>query len=247
MKQRVAIVTGICGGIGSAIGTALMSADWYVIGQDKKSGGEAFCDHFVGFDLATCADSQRFQSDCVGPIMGAVANRPVHALVNNAAVQHLSSLQDIKIDDWHETLLVNLTAPMLLSKAFADPLAAVRGCILNIGSVHSRATKPGFVAYATSKGALQGLTQALAVDMGPAVRVMCLAPAAIATPMLVAGFEGNDAGLAELADCHPARRIGTTEEVAKAALFLVDSGMDFLTGSTLYLDGGILSRLHDPA
>jgi NAD(P)-dependent dehydrogenase (short-subunit alcohol dehydrogenase family) len=112
--------------------------------------------------------------------------------------------------------------------------------------VHARATKPGFAAYATSKAALHGLTQALAVDLGPDVRVVGIAPAAINTPMLRAGFEGDPNAFAQLEAVHPAGRIGTPEEVATTIVWLASSAAAFMTGSVLWLDGGVLSRLHDP-
>jgi NAD(P)-dependent dehydrogenase (short-subunit alcohol dehydrogenase family) len=102
------------------------------------------------------------------------------------------------------------------------------------------------VAYATSKTALVGMTRALAVDLGGRVRVNAVCPAAIATPMLVAGFEGRDAAYQELAAMHPAGRIGQPDEVAKACLMLADPQLGFLTGACLGLDGGIGARLHDP-
>ena len=118
---------------------------------------------------------------------------------------------------------------------------------MNIGSVHAQATKPGFVSYATSKAALHGLTKALAVDLGGAVRVCAIAPAAIATDMLEAGFEGRASEREQLDAFHPAGRIGKPQEVAKVVAFLLQREMAFLTGSILTLDGGILSRLHDPS
>jgi len=86
----------------------------------------------------------------------------------------------------------------------------------------------------------------MAVDLGGKVRVNTLAPAAISTPMLEEGFAKNPDGLKALAECHPVNRIGSTNEVAKAALFLCSDNASFITGATLYADGGVLSRLHDP-
>jgi len=124
-------------------------------------------------------------------------------------------------------------------------LLATGGCVLNIGSVHANATKPGFVSYATSKAALHGLTRALAVDLGERCRVICLAPAATETDMLRAGFEHNPGGLEQLASMHPLNRLATPQEIARLAVVLA-SEAQFCTGSTVYADGGVLSRLHDP-
>lgn len=102
------------------------------------------------------------------------------------------------------------------------------------------------MAYATSKAALAGLTRALAVDLGGRVRVNAIAPAAISTPMLEAGFEGRPESRAELDRFHPAGRIGRPDEVARAAVWLASEESGFLTGATLAVDGALGVRLHDP-
>ena len=118
-------------------------------------------------------------------------------MINNAAVQRLDHVKNIKLEDWQESLNVNLTGPMLLSKLFLNRLETNHGCIINIGSIHQQLTKPEFVTYATTKSALIGLTKAMAVDLEGRVRVNAISPAAIETEMLKAGFElGNDAKLA---------------------------------------------------
>lgn len=247
MADRVAIVTGIAGGIGSSIGSVLRKAGWFVIGIDRGPSPEDRCDGFVQFDLAHCRDEETFQSECVDPILEIAKERSIAALVNNAAVQHLGPTKDIGLAEWDESIAVNLTAPFRLSQTFAPYLADHGGTILNIGSVHAQATKKEFVAYATTKAALHGMTRALAVDLGPAVRVACLAPAAVATPMLTAGFIGKEQAFADLEQCHALERIATPAEVAEAAAFLLSDKASFFTGGTLFLDGGVLSRLHDPA
>jgi NAD(P)-dependent dehydrogenase (short-subunit alcohol dehydrogenase family) len=141
---------------------------------------------------------------------------------------------------------VNAIVPFMLTKSFLPELKQASGSVVNIGSVHAQATKPGFIAYTTSKAALHGLTRALAVDLGPGVRINTLAPAATATEMLKAGFEGNPVGYGALEKVHPAGRIAEPEEIARIALFLVSEDAEFITGATLFADGGILSRLHDP-
>ena len=92
----------------------------------------------------------------------------------------------------------------------------------------------------------QGLLSALAVDLGPRVRVNAIEPAAIATKMLEAGFAEHPEGLRELAGCHPSGRIGTPEEVARLALALVNGGLGFLHGACIGLDGAISARLFNP-
>jgi NAD(P)-dependent dehydrogenase (short-subunit alcohol dehydrogenase family) len=190
--------------------------------------------------LRQCKDADLFQAACIEPIMVGLGKRQLVGLVNNAALQVLSPTGHIRLADWEDSLSVNLTAPFLLTQALLEPLEAGHGCVVNIGSVHARATKREFAAYATTKAALHGLTRALAVDLGPSVRVVCIAPAAIATPMLMEGFKGKEDAFGRLEECHPANRIGRPEEVARVVSFLLSQDSGFLTGSTLYLDGGVL-------
>lgn len=246
MIDRAAIVTGPERGIGRAIANQLRDDGWFVIGIGL--GDQAECCHaYCRFDLTYCLDAERFRTECLDPVRQALKERPLGALVNNAAVQLLAPLRELEMADWQATLAVNLSAPLCLAQAFVDELRDASGAIINIGSVHAHATKPEFISYATSKAALHGLTRALAVDLGGEVRVCGVAPAAIETEMLTAGFDGRAQELALLKRIHPARRIGRPEEVAKAVAFLVREDMPFLTGSIFALDGGILARLHDPA
>jgi NAD(P)-dependent dehydrogenase (short-subunit alcohol dehydrogenase family) len=168
-------------------------------------------------------------------------------LVNNAAVQILGRTEAVSVQDWEVTLRTNLVAPFMLAQALLPELERARGSVVNIASIHAVATKPGFVAYATSKAALVGLTRALAVDLGPRVRVNAVNPAATATPMLLAGFAGRERDLETLGRMHPLERIADPDEVARTALFLASDAASFITGSTLHIDGGIGARLHDPA
>ena len=176
-----------------------------------------------------------------------LGNGGLHVLINNAATQIVAPVEQLTTDDWHTTLDVNLISPFLLTQALLSELQKAQGSIINIASIHARLTKPHFAAYATSKAALVGLTRSLAVELGGRVRVNAICPAAIATSMLEAGFEANPHGLAKLASHHPSGCIGTTEDVARAALFLAEAEGAFLIGDVLGLDGGIASRLHDPA
>ena len=246
MSTRCALVTGSSGGIGSVIARTLHDNGWFVIGIDQSADPKTACDAFVTFDLRQSSDPTRLEKDCMRQVTAALGERKLSALINNAATQILGRTDAISAANWQDTLTVNLTAPLMLSQAFLEDLRSTRGCILNIGSVHAKATKPGFVAYATSKAGLHGMTRALAIDLGPDVRVLCLAPAAIATSMLQAGFTGRGDAMERLESCHPAGRIGSPEAVGRAAAFLLSDNMPFLTGTTFYLDGGVLARLHDP-
>lgn len=246
--NRAALVTGIAGGIGTAIGRALRADKWHVIGLDlSPPDNEEACDCFLREDLARIGRSEEESLDFGARLARELGKFSLSLLVNNAAVQRLGRCDELSWKDWLETLFVNLSAPFALARLLAPQLRATQGSIINIGSVHACATKPGFAAYATSKAALHGLTRGLAVDLGPQIRVVTLAPAAVDTPMLAAGFQEAQDKLAALKTAHPLGRIARPEEVGQAVRFLAsEAGAAFMTGSTMWLDGGVLARLHDP-
>ncbi len=172
---------------------------------------------------------------------------PLTCLVNNAAVQRIGRTEDVTAEDWETSLGINLVAPFLLAQTFLPELEAAAGSVINVASIHAQLTKPGFVVYATTKAALAGMTRALAVDLGPRIRVNAICPAAISTPMLEAGFADRPDARRQLDEFHPAGQIGQPAEVARLAVFLARPDCPFLTGSCLTLDGAISSRLYDPA
>ena len=157
-------------------------------------------------------------------------------------------MEKIRIAEFADVMNTNLTAPFALTQALLPALRAARGCVCNICSVHASLTKAGFSAYAASKGGLLTLTRQLAVELGPSgVRVNAVSPAATDTPMLRAGFAGNEAALRALGAYHPQGRIATPREVAEAVAFLASDAASFVNGACLAVDGGIGSRLYDPA
>lgn len=244
MKKHV-IITGVLGGIGSALAEGFHKAGYYVYGLDRQEDTQykGYIDRFIRFDIfeyVRKADYRvRFSN-----IFDQVVPR-LDVLINNAAVQKLDKLENIKFEDWQETLDVNLTGPMLLSKLFLSRLEESEGTIINIASIHQTLTKPAFVSYATSKSALVGLTKAMAVDLEGRVRVNAISPAAIETAMLREGFDNDESALDELRKIHPVQRIGYPHDVAKLALFLASENNGFIHGANLTLDGGISSVLKD--
>lgn len=243
MKQKSVFITGVLGGIGSAIARKFKANGYVVYGSGTKEKQVDFVDKLVLLDLNKfCADSE-YREQKTQLINETVLSLDV--LVNNAATQLLDKLDDIKWSDWQETLNVNLSGPLLLSQLFLKRLEQTHGSIINIGSIHHNLTKPRFVSYATSKSALVGLTKAMAVDLAGRVRVNIISPAAVATEMLLAGFDGNEAALNELKSIHPVQRIGVPDDVANMAFFLASENTGFIHGANLTLDGGISSVLRD--
>lgn len=245
--EGVCLITGATGGIGQALVSAFDQAGYDIIATDlSPQPVEMTRARYLQADLQRLAQEDAYAQTLAAEIRAALDGRGLNALVNNAAVQHLGGAKDLQRAHWQQTLDINLLAPFLLIQLLLPELEAAQGAVINIGSIHARLTKRNFVAYATSKAALAGLTRALAVDIGQRVRINAIEPAAIETPMLKAGFAEKPELYQQLADCHPQGRIGQPEEVAQLALAIAGAEMRFLNGAIIGIDGGIGGRLFDP-
>ncbi|MDP1547487.1 MAG: SDR family oxidoreductase [Anaerolineales bacterium] len=246
-QQKFALITGAAGGIGRALVHEFATNGYAVIATDQTpQPANMTCAHYLQADLARTVTDEAYAEEIFSQIKTWLGKAGLAALINNAAVQILGGADSLTRSDWQQTLNVNLVAPFIWTQALLPALEHAKGSVVNISSIHAKLTKKNFVAYATSKAALSGMTRALAVDVGPRVRVNAIEPAAIATDMLKAGFEGKRDLYQQLENCHPQLRIGQTEEVARLALAIVDGGMDFLHGACVGIDGGISARLFDP-
>lgn len=241
--MKKVLITGVLGGIGNGLAKTFRENGYHVIGLDVRDVPSEWCHDFIQFDL---------QEYCLDANYRAEMNRlfdekipELDVLINNAAVQILGSIDEIKLEDWNHTLNVNLTGPLLLSQRFFIQLEQANGCIINISSIHHQLTKKRFVAYATSKSALVGLTKAMSVDFQGRIRVNSISPAAIDTPMLLDGFDNDPSKVKELHRLHPIQRIGKPEEVGQLALLLAESKLGFINGANLCIDGGISNVLKD--
>jgi NAD(P)-dependent dehydrogenase (short-subunit alcohol dehydrogenase family) len=241
--QKTVVITGIMGGIGKSIAQEFYNAGYKVIGFDKHIEECKFIDLHIQTDLDKYVKDYEYQLLKNKEFELKVPN--IHVLINNAAVQRLGSIENLTLDDWSETMNVNLTSPMLLSKYFYHKLSKTKGNIINIASIHHMLTKRNFISYATSKSALVGLTKAMSVDFNGKVRVNSISPAAIDTPMLLEGFNNEIQKVNELNEIHPIQRIGRPNEVAKLALLLVSDELGFINGANISLDGGISNVLKD--
>lgn len=245
---RHAVVTGAAGGIGQVLAAEFERAGYRVIATDMRPRPDGLgCSRFLQVDVERTVSDEAYATEVFGEIREEVGDSGLEVLINNAAIQILGGLDTLTRKDWHRTLNVNLVAPFVWAQALLPSLERARGNVINISSIHARLTKRGFVAYATSKAALSGMTRALAVDLGDRVRVNAIEPAAIDTEMLRAGFVGKEDRYLELKSRHPVGRIGSPHEVAACALALCDRRFAFATGTCVALDGGIGASLNDPA
>lgn len=246
MTQRTALITGANGTIGQALCVAFSDAGWRVVGTDQHVSAEFTVGFYISMDCIRLCQDLAYSQKIISRLKEELSNTGLNVLINNAATQIVSPIEELSINDFHTTLDVNLLAPFLLTKNLLTNLQDAGGSIINITSIHAHLTKPNFTAYATSKAALEGMTRSLAVELGGRVRVNAISPAAISTPMLEAGFNENEKGLSELASFHPSGTIGTTQDITDAALYLAHAEGAYLNGTIIGIDGGIGSRLFDP-
>ena len=247
-KLPTVLITGSNGGIGKALVLTFLEAGHKVIATDKASSCAISNKniYYVPIDLEKFVNNNAYLTSSMNKIKKVLDGQGLNILINNAAVQCLGTVEKLKKINWQQSLDVNLTAPFYLIQELLPRLVQAQGCIINISSIHAQLTKREFVAYATTKAAISGLTRAMAVDLEDKVRVNAIEPAAIETPMLLDGFKDNPGVYKKLKTYHPQKRIGKPEEVAQLALTLANNKFNFLHGACIPLDGGIKGRLYDP-
>jgi NAD(P)-dependent dehydrogenase (short-subunit alcohol dehydrogenase family) len=170
-------------------------------------------------------------------------------LVNNAGIGVYKSILEATSADWDRCLGVNLKSVFLCSKYAIPPMQAVgKGAIVNISSVHAHATANGVAPYAASKGGITALTRNMAIDYGPAIRVNAIAPGWVWTPLIENLFK-NYPDPAEMVNTVSQRqvmkRMGAPEDIGHAAAFLASDEASFITGTQLFVDGGLTAVLEN--
>jgi NAD(P)-dependent dehydrogenase (short-subunit alcohol dehydrogenase family) len=166
----------------------------------------------------------------------------VDALINNAGVFLEAAIPDTDIKIWERSFAINVTAPWILAQALLEPLRERRGVIVNISSDAGLLGYPGISTYCATKGAIIGLTKALAIELAPSVRAICVCPGPIETDMMRQSLEAtpDPAATRKVWEAYPAlRRVAQPEEVAEAILFAASPRSSFMTGNLIVVDGGV--------
>ena len=243
LAGRVALVTGASRGIGRAIAVALGAAGAAVAcaarSRDQVEAAAGEITAAGGRARAIRLDVTRAEQIAAGVEEIEAALGPIDVLVNNAGITLEKKTTEVTDEDWDAVLATNLTSMFRCARAVAPGMMRLaRGKIINIGSMYGIIGVPRYAAYCASKAAVDGLTRSLAAEWARhGIQVNCLAP----------GYMNTDISRAALADEKtralflskvPARRIGEPEEVGALAVYLASPASNFMTGQTVYLDGG---------
>lgn len=250
LHDKIALVTGAAQGMGRTHAIALASQGAQVILTDRKTdlcekvveeiqskGGEAAC---FAMDVSSKEQVEKVFSDVIRQY------GRIDILVNNAGIFAPRMALDLTEEEWERTIAINLKGQFLCAQQAAKDMAKrTWGRIINISSVASGSAGigfPGAAHYTASKGGIIGMSETLAIEWAQyGITVNVIAPGAIDTPMVEASRmtkEARDGLLARI----PLKRMGKPEEISAAVVFLASEEAGYITGASLYVDGGWLAN-----
>jgi glucose 1-dehydrogenase len=246
LEGKVVVITGAATGIGKAMALrfaqekANIVINYYDPGQKpqalveeiKAAGGQAIA---IQGDVTIEADIKRLVSESVNHFGS------LDIMINNAGVENEIPSEKLSLHDWNRVISTNLTGSFLGSREAINYMLerGIHGTVLNMSSVHEKIPWPHFAHYAASKGGLKMMTETMALEFAPkGIRINCIGPGAIDTPINKEKFA--DPVLTKgVIDLIPMGYIGLPEEVAAAAAWICSSQASYITGITLFVDGGM--------
>jgi len=247
-EGRVAVITGAAHGIGRATALAFGRAGASVVVSDYSEAGEAVAEEtrqgggqatFIRADVARADEVERLIRD------GEAHFGRIDFLFNNAGIEgEQAPTADASLDNWDRVIAVNLSG-VFYGMKYAIPalLRAGGGAIVNNASVAGLVGFAGIPAYAASKGGVVQLTRTVALEYATqGIRVNCVCPGVIDTPMVERFSHGDPAVRDALTSMQPVGRMGRPDEIAGAVLYLCSDEASFITGAVLPVDGGYLAR-----
>ncbi|MCA9441693.1 MAG: glucose 1-dehydrogenase [Candidatus Omnitrophica bacterium] len=248
-EGKVYLVTGGGQGIGKGIARCLLESKGKVViaDADAEAGRETESEYselgeivFVETDVSQ-EDSVREVIDKTVSLGGRL-----DGLINNAGISSPGSapLLDCSLEEWNRVIQVNLTGVFLCAKHAVDELKKTEGSIVNIASARALQSEPNTFAYSASKGGIVALTHALAVSLGPAVRVNCISPGWIEVgPWRKKKLRKEAVHSSEDMAQHPVGRVGHPEDIASMVAFLLSAEAGFITGQNFVVDGGMTKKM----
>ncbi len=249
LTGKVALVTGAGQGIGRAIAKHLLESGMSVViaELDDEAGQETAADLEVYGDILF-QHCDVGKEDDVQALLATTLERfgSLDALINNAgiATPYTGPIEQLELAEWNRRIAANLTGVFLCSKHAVPALRRSRGAIVNIASTRALQSEAHTEAYAASKGGIVALTHAMAISLGPEIRVNAISPGWIAVedwkkasarsqPVLSEDDHGQ----------HPAGRVGRPQDIASMVAYLIGLESTFITGQNLVIDGGMTRKM----
>lgn len=249
-SARVALVTGGAQGIGLGISQELLEQGWRVaIADIDAAAGQESLDRLSAYEEAVtfiaCDTSQETAvAHCLEKTLKTFQR--LDGLVNNAGIANPFNgpVETLSLEHWNHILGTNLTGYFLMAKHAVPALRQTRGGIVNIASVRAFQSDPHQEAYAAAKGGIVALTHALALSLGPQIRVNCISPGWIDVSQWKKASQRHPSDLREIDQAqHPVGRVGRPQDIAAMAAYLLSDAAGFITGQNFILDGGMNRKL----
>jgi glucose 1-dehydrogenase len=243
LQNKVAIITGGTQGIGLACAQRLAAEGARVMLADIKPEGQAAADaigtqaRFFRADVSVKAEVEALVAATLAEFGS------IDILINNAGVTHAANFLDLEEEDFDRVLRVNLKSMFLCGQAVARVMVKQQGgSIINMSSVNSELAIPNQVPYVVSKGGVNQLTKVMSLNLAPhGIRVNGIGPGTILTELAKQAVLGSPEARHTILSRTPLGRCGEPEEVASIAAFLASDDASYMTGQTLFVDGGRLA------
>ena len=232
------VITGASGGMGAATVSLFKSRGYKVIGTDRVKSDN--CDFFISGDVA----DENLWLQITKLIE--TEQLKVNSLINIAGRNYFDLITAAKKSEWLNMFEVNVVAMVMAIKHLSPYLKANSpSTVVYMSSISAQIGTTGYAAYVSTKGAVDSLTKALALELAPQIRVNAVAPGWIETPFTVAGLNLSEDPVAyrkNVEQMHALNRVGTPDEIAKVIYFLATEESSFMTGSIVVADGGYLIK-----
>ncbi|OGN81400.1 MAG: hypothetical protein A2X23_10160 [Chloroflexi bacterium GWC2_73_18] len=254
LQERVAIVTGTARGIGRAIAAAYAREGASVLGVDvlDEQGRAAAAEIVAAGGRMRFAHGDVSNEEEVRAIVRGVLDEHgrIDVLVNNAAVQKEHLAADVRVEDFHQIVSVNLLGCILFCREVLPSMVERRsGVIVNLSSVNAFAADPLLPVYGATKAAIIGYTKSVAVAYGRhGIRANAICPGDVDTELNRAFFEAHPDPVAfrsKVEAQYPLRRIASADEIARVAVFLASDDAAFVSGTEMIVDGAVTARIYE--